>query len=122
MVLDASKTRCRSKTDYIRPYCCGTYSRFAVLVGALSREGETIIEGNKNLQDSQIDEQYAVNPLSIMIRLFAVSVLLVGGLDMMLAWRRGLEASWFFVSLLLAGGVLYAVSKIMQSKGSHRPQ
>lgn len=91
-------------------------------MGALSREGKAIIESSKNLQDNQIDEQDRPAPLSIMLRLFAVSVLLVGGLDMMLAWRRGLEASWFFVALLLAGIVLYAASWIMQSKGSHRPQ
>ena len=53
--------------------------------------------------------------MSIMVRLFAVSVLLVGSLDMMLSWRRGLEANWFFVALLLVGMVLYAVSWIMQS-------
>lgn len=122
MVLDAFKTRYRGKTDFVgldrrRP---GSWP--IDMVGALSQEGETIIENNKNRQNSQINEQHAVKPFSIMVRLFAVSVLLVGGLDMMLSWRRGLEANWFFVALFMTGGVLYAVSKIMRSDGLDHSQ
>lgn len=51
----------------------------------------------------------------ILLRLFAIAVLLVGGLDMMLSWRRGLEAGGFYVAIFATGIVLFAVSWVLQS-------
>ncbi len=46
------------------------------------------------------------------IRLFGVVLILIGGMDSMLSWRGGFAVGNFYIALIAAGVVVYALGAI----------
>ena len=50
------------------------------------------------------------------IKLFGVVLILIGGMDSMLSWRGGFPVGNFYVGLIAAGIVIYALGAIRGQK------
>ena len=51
-------------------------------------------------------------PRGVAAKILGVVMVIVGGLDMMLFWRNGQAPSWFFVSIIAIGLLVYFIGSV----------
>lgn len=57
-----------------------------------------------------------VNSFGVICRIFGVILLILGGMDCMLAWRGGFHIHALYIGLMVAGVLLFVIGSI-QKKG-----
>lgn len=51
-------------------------------------------------------------PKGVILKMFGVVMIFLGALDLMLFWRAGMPVSWFYVGLLVVGGLFFLVGSL----------